>query len=211
MLCGLQRNAETTHMMLLIVGLVLFLGIHLLPTTPEVRDGLRERFGAGAYKAVFSLVSLIGLVVIVLGYYKVQHVYPGKNPILWNPPVWTRHLALLLMIPAMVFIVASQVPSRIRDAVKHPMLLSIKLWALAHLLANGDLASLLLFGSFLGYAVYDRISVKKRAALGPLGNKHASSAVNDVIVVGVGLALYAALLFGGHAWLFGVAPLPSLG
>lgn len=198
-------------MMLLIVGLALFLGVHLLPTIPDVRDGLRERLGAGAYKAVFSVLSLAGFAIIVLGYYKVQHVYPGKNPVLWDPPVWTRHIALLLMLPAMIFLVASQVPSRIRTAVKHPTLLAVKLWALAHLLANGDLASLLLFGSFLAYAIYDRISVKKRGARGPLGEKQPSSAMNDVIVVIVGLALYAALLFGGHTWLIGVAPLPSLG
>ncbi|NOT71129.1 MAG: NnrU family protein [Hyphomicrobium sp.] len=196
-------------MMLLIVGLALFLGVHLLPTIPEVRDGLRNRVGAGAYKAIFSILSLIGFAVIVFGYHKMQ-LHPGKNPVLWDPPVWTRHIALLLMLPAMIFLVASQVPSRIRSAVKHPTLLAIKLWALAHLLSNGDLASLLLFGSFLAYAIYDRISVKQRGALGPLGDKQPSSILNDVIVVGAGLALYAALLLGGHAWLIGVAPLPSV-
>lgn len=193
-------------MMLLIVGLILFLGIHLLPTSPEMRDGLRERLGEGTYKAVFSVLSLAGFAIIILGYHKMQ-LHPGKNPILWDPPSWTRHIALLLMLPAMIFVVAANVPSRIRNAVKHPMLLAIKLWALAHLLANGDLASLLLFGSFLGYAIYDRISVKKRGALGPLGVKQPASAVNDVIVLAAGVALYAALLFGGHAWLIGVAPL----
>ncbi|MEQ1651534.1 MAG: NnrU family protein [Hyphomicrobium sp.] len=193
-------------MMLLIVGLILFLGVHLLPTSPDVRDGLRDRLGAGTYKAVFSVVSLIGFAIIVLGYHKMQ-LNPGKNPVLWDPPVWTRHIALLLMLPSMIFLVASNVPSRIRNAVKHPMLLSIKLWALAHLLANGDVASLLLFGTFLAYAIYDRISVKKRGALGPLGDKQPTSPINDVIVVVAGIALYAALLMGGHAWLIGVAPI----
>lgn len=193
-------------MMLLIVGLVIFLGIHLLPTNPDVRGGLRDRLGAGTYKAVFSVVSLIGFVIIVLGYHKMQ-LHPGKNPVLWDPPLWTRHIALALMLPAMIFLVAAQVPSRIRTAVKHPMLLAIKIWALAHLLANGDVASLFLFGSFLAYAVYDRISVKKRGALGPLGATTASKPINDVIVVAVGVALYAAFLFGGHEWLIGVSPL----
>ena len=193
-------------MMLMIVGLILFLGVHLLPTVPEVRDGLRDRVGAGAYKGIFSVLSLIGFAIIILGYHKMQ-LNPGKNPVLWDPPVWTRHIALLLMLPAMIFLVAANVPSRIRTAVKHPMLLAIKLWALAHLLANGDLASLILFGSFLAFAIYDRISVKKRGALGPLGDKQAPSPVNDVIVVGVGLALYAALVLGGHQWLIGVAPI----
>jgi uncharacterized membrane protein len=197
-------------MMLLIVGLILFLGIHLLPTSPEVRNGLHYRLGAGTYKLVFSVVSLIGFAIIVLGYHKMQ-LHPGKNPVLWDPPVWTRHIALLLMLPSMIFLVASNVPSRIRSAVKHPLLLSIKLWALAHLLANGDVASLLLFGTFLAYGVYDRISVKKRGALGPLGEKTPSNVFYDLFVVGVGIALYAVLLFGGHEWLIGVAPLPSLG
>lgn len=196
-------------MMLLIVGLIIFLGIHLLPTSPDVRNGFRERLGEGPYKAAFSIISLIGFAIIVLGYHKMQ-LHPGKNPVLWDPPTWTRHIALLLMLPAMIFLVAAQVPSRIRTAVKHPMLAAIKLWALAHLLANGDVASLLLFGTFLAYAVYDRISVKKRGDKGPLGDKQPSSPVNDVIVVGVGVALYAALLFGGHQWLIGVAPLPSI-
>lgn len=192
-------------MMLLIVGLIIFLGVHLLPTIPDVRDGLRARFGAGPYKVIFTVLSLIGFAIIIVGYHKMQ-LHPGKNPVLWNPPVWTRHIALLLMLPAMILIVAANVPSRIRTAAKHPMLLAIKLWALAHLLANGDVASLLLFGSFLAYAIYDRISVKQRGALGPLGATQPSSARNDVIVVAAGTALYAALLLGGHTWLFGVSP-----
>jgi uncharacterized membrane protein len=194
-------------MLLLIVGLTIFLGIHLLPTVPDVRDGLRERLGEGTYKAAFTFISLLGFAVIILGYHKAQLHLGSKNPILWDPPVWTRHIALLLMLPAMILIVAANVPSRIRTAVIHPMLLAIKLWALAHLLANGDLASLLLFGSFLAYAIYDRISVKQRGALGPLGAKQPSSPFNDVIVVGVGLALYAVMIMGLHQWLMGVSPL----
>ncbi|MEQ1716468.1 MAG: NnrU family protein [Hyphomicrobium sp.] len=194
-------------MMPLIVGLVIFLGLHLLPTNPVLRDGLVARFGANTYKALFSFVSLASFVVIVLGYHKAQIHLGGKNPILWDPPVWTRHIALALMLPSLILLVAANVPSRIRSAVKHPMLLAVKLWALAHLLANGDLASLLLFGSFLAYAVYDLISVKKRGALGPLGAKTATSPINDVIVVGAGTLLYFALLHGGHQWLVGVAPI----
>ncbi|HPG89791.1 MAG TPA: NnrU family protein [Hyphomicrobium sp.] len=180
-----------------------------MPTSPEVRDALRNRFGAGPYKAFFSIVSLIGFAIIVLGYHKMQ-LNPGKNPVLWDPPTRTRHIALLLMLPAMIFLVASQIPSRIRTAVKHPLLIAIKTWALAHLLANGDVASLLLFGAFLAFAVYDRISLKKRGDVGALDAAKPTSPINDVIVVGVGLALYAALLYGGHQWLIGVAPLPSL-
>ena len=197
-------------MMLLIVGLILFLGVHLLPTSPELRAGLQARLGTNGYKAVFSLLSLAGLIVIVLGYHKLQ-LHPGKNPILWNPPEWTRHFAAGLMLPAMVLLVASVIPSRIRTTIRHPMLSAIKIWALAHLISNGDLGGVLLFGSFLAFAVYDRISVKRRGTLGPLGNAKPPSVVNDVIVIVLGIALYAALLFGGHAWLFGVSPLPELG
>ncbi len=197
-------------MMVLVVGLILFLGVHLVPTSPELRDGLKERIGELPYKAIFSLLSLVGLVVIVLGYHKLQ-LHPGKNPILWDPPTWTRHIAVALMLPAMILLVASVIPSRTRTAVRHPMLIAIKTWAFAHLIANGNLGALLLFGSFLAFAVYDRISVKKRGAQGPLGNATPSSAINDVIVVVVGVALYAALLYGGHQWLIGVAPIPQLG
>lgn len=197
-------------MMMLVVGLIIFLGIHVLPTSPDIRDALKGRMGETAYKGLFSLVSLIGLVIIVFGYHKMQ-LNPGKNPLLWDPPTWTRHIAVLLMLPAMIFLVAAYIPSRIRTALKHPMLVAIKIWALAHLIANGDVASLLLFGSFLGYAVYDRISVKKRGATGPLGVSTVSPAINDVYVVVLGAVFYAALLFGGHAWLFGVSPIPALG
>lgn len=197
-------------MMVLIVGLILFLGIHLLPTSPELRDGLKERIGDTPYRILFSVLSLAGLVIIVLGFHKLQ-LHPGKNPILWEPPIWTRHIAVALMLPAMILFVASVIPSRIRTATRHPMLIAIKTWALAHLLANGDLAALLLFGSFLAFAVYDRISVKQRGATGPLGNARPASILNDVLVVLIGVGLYAALLFGGHQWLIGVSPMPELG
>lgn len=195
-------------MMALILGLVIFLGVHLLPTNPALRDGLVARFGIGGYKAIFAILSLAGFIITVLGYHKMQ-LHPGKNPILYDPPVWMRHITLALMLPAMILLVASNVPSRIRNAVRHPQLMALKLWSLGHLLANGDLASLLLFGSFLAYAVYDLVSVKKRGALGPLGTRQPGSIMNDVLVVVIGVALYAALLFGGHQWLIGVAPLPG--
>lgn len=193
-------------MTLLVVGLVVFLGIHLVPTQPDVRAGLAARFGEGAYKGVFALLSFIGLVLIVLGYHKLQ-IMPGKNPQLWNPPVWTRHLAFVLMLPAFVLLVAAYVPSRIRTAVKHPMLAAVKIWAFAHLLANGDLGSIVLFGSFLAWAIYDRISVKQRAALGPLGERRGGVG-GDVAAIAIGVALWAFMLYWGHALLIGV---PLLG
>lgn len=193
-------------MLILVLGILLFLAIHLVPTSPALRAGLADRFGEGAYKVGFSVLSLAGLALIVIGFHKLQ-VMPGKNPVIWDPPSWTRHIAFLLMLPAMILLVASQIPSRIRTAAKHPMLVAIKLWALSHLLVNGDLGSLVLFGSFLAFAVYDRISVKRRAGTAP--PPAPASAFNDVIVVVLGLALYLFLMFGGHGALIGV-PITSV-
>lgn len=197
-------------MLLLVIGLLVFLGIHLLPTASELRTGLVARFGGGTYKAVFSLISLVGLVMIVLGYHKLQ-VMTGKNVQLWDPPTWTRHVTFLLMLPAIVFLVASQIPSRIRTTLKHPMLIAIKTWALAHLLANGDLGSLVLFGSFLAYAVYDRISLKRRVdGRGPLGDR-TGGLLGDVLVIVIGLALYVGILLWGHEALIGVPLISARG
>ncbi len=111
---------------------------------------------------------------------------------------------MALMLPAMIALAAAYVPSRIHTMLRHPMLVAIKLWALAHLLANGDLGSLILFGSFLAFAVYDRVSVKKRGALGPLGTK-TGPAINDVIVVVAGIVLYAVFVYWAHEYLIGVS------
>lgn len=184
-------------MTLLVVGLIVFLVAHLVPTLPGVRAGLIERLGEGGYKGLFSLASLAGLVAIVIGFGQREFI-----PV-WDPPTWTRHLAMLLMLPVFVLLVAAYVPSRIHDAVQHPMLAAVKLWAFSHLLANGDLASILLFGSFLAWAVWDRISVKRRNALGPIGNRPATPR-GDVIAVVVGLALYGMMVAWGHEWLIGV-------
>jgi uncharacterized membrane protein len=189
-------------MLPLTLGLLLFFAVHLVPTSPSLRDGLVERFGASAYKIGYSALALAGLVLIVLGYHKLQ-LMPGKNPVLWDPPSWTRHIAFLLMLPAVILLVASFIPSRIRTKAKHPLLAAIKFWALAHLLVNGDLGSLLLFGSFLAFGVYDRISLKHRTAANPLGTS-SGGPWNDVLVVAGGLALYAVIMFWGHGALIGV-------
>lgn len=190
-------------MLPLIIGIVIFLGVHLIPTSPELKNGLIERFGATAYKIGFGILSLIGLVVIVLGYHKLQ-ISPEKNVSLWYPPIFMRHIAVALMLPAMIFLAAYFIPSRIRTAVKHPMIVAIKTWALAHLLANGDLASVILFGSFLAYAVYDRISMKRRPATAVVASP---SIINDVAVVVLGIAFFAFFLLWGHEFLIGVDPL----
>ena len=188
-------------MLILLFGLVIFLGIHVVPTAPAARAELRLKIGEGGYKALFSLASLLGFVLIVWGFARVR--YGNGDVQLWVPPVWTKHIAFALMPFAFILLAAAYIPSHIRTRAKHPMLAAVKVWALAHLIANGDLAGLLLFGSFLAWAVYDRISVKRRGDLGPLGGKRGGLG-GDIAAVGVGLALYVFMLFWGHRYLIGV-------
>jgi uncharacterized membrane protein len=194
-------------MLLMIVGLAIFFLIHLVPTSPELRRSLSERMGEGTYKIVFSVISFVGLALIVYGYSKL-YATPGKNPEIWTPPHAMRHATMLLMVLSSILLAAAYIPSRIRTAAKHPMLAAIKLWALAHLLVRGDLASIVLFGSFLAWAVYDRISVKKRAALGPLGAKQGGLG-GDVAVIAVGVGFYVLMLLWGHSRLIGVPLVPG--
>jgi len=197
-------------MLMMIVGLVIFLGIHLVPTVPEIRRSLVERMGENGYKVLFSVISAVGLAVIIYGYAKL-HLTPGKNPQIWSPPAVMRHIAMLLMLIASVLLAAAYVPSRIRTAVKHPMLAAVKLWAFAHLLVRGDLASMVLFGSFLAWAVFDRISVKRRGGgQGPLGNATGGLG-GDVTAIVVGLIFYGFMLTWGHAHLIGIALMPGWG
>jgi len=191
-------------MLLLGLGLALFFAIHLVPTAPALRDGLKERFGESVYKGLFSVVSLAGFALIIYGYHKLQ-INPGKNPQLWFPPAGMKHAAFALMLPASIFIVAAYIPSRIRTTLKHPMLIAIKTWALAHLLVNGDLASMVLFTSFLLFAIYDRISLKHRTGgLGPLGDAK-GGVQGDIMVVVVGVAFYVFMMVWGHTNLIGVS------
>lgn len=190
-------------MMTLIIGLVAFFTIHLVPANRELRDGLVARFGEGPYKIAFSVLSLVAFAVIVIGFAKMQdpHYLGSKNPILWYPPVWLRHIAMLLMLPAFIALLSAYVPSRIGAVLKHPMLVAVKIWALAHLLVNGDTAGMVLFSSFLAFAVYDRISLKRRGNAGK--SAEGASLINDAIVVGVGLTLFVLMLLYGHPLLIG--------
>jgi uncharacterized membrane protein len=187
-------------LMIMIAGLVVFLGAHAFVTQRERRAGVIARWGEGRYKLAFSLVSAIGLALIVYGFAR----YRATGWIdVWYPPAWTRHVAVALMLPAIIFFVAAYVPGHIKRVLKHPMLAGVKLWALAHLIANGDLGSIILFGSFLAWAVYDRISLKHRSDPGappiPLGGWR-----NDAVAVVVGILLYLALGFAFHPIVIGV-------
>jgi uncharacterized membrane protein len=189
-------------MTLLIVGIFVFLGVHLLPTVPGWRDKLAGRLGENGYKALFSLLSLAGFVLLVWGF--------AEAPVIqvWSPPAWTRWVAIVLMLPAFIFLVAAYVPGQIKAELKHPFLIAIKIWALAHLIANGDLASIVLFGSFLAYAVYDRIALKRRGARGLVTVPATGPPRNDVIAVVLGSVLYAVFLVWLHPLLIGRAVVP---
>ncbi len=184
---------------LLLAGLAIFFLVHLIPVYQTFRHRLIAGMGEAQYKIAFALVSFGALYLIVRGYGEARLVAPE----LFTPPEWTRHLAMLLMLFAFIMLAAAYIPSRIRDKLKHPMLTAVKTWALAHLIANGDGASFLLFGGFLMWAVYDRISVKRRGAMGPLGDAKGSLG-GDIAVVVVGLAAYVAMLLWGHGALIGV-------
>lgn len=181
-------------MLLLIIGLAVFLGVHLIPGWPDARQALVAKLGETGYRGAFSATAAIGLVLIILG-----KAYAEFAP-LWDPPAWGRNAALALMLPVMPLLAAANMPGHIRRIVVHPMLLGIFLWALAHLLANGDLASLALFGGFLLFTVYDWISVTRR---GKSGNDGPAKLKHDVIAIVAGLILYA-LLVHFHANLFGM-------
>ncbi|MFN4009733.1 MAG: NnrU family protein [Pannonibacter sp.] len=192
-------------MLYLIAGLVLFFGCHGVTMKRDLRTRLITRLGEGGYKGLYSLVSAAGLALIIFGYGQAR--FDGA-PLVYEAPTWLRHLALLLLLPVFVFLIAAYVPGRIKTAAKHPMLVAVKLWALAHLLANGDLASVLLFGSFLAYAVIDRISLKRRPASDTGGAPAIQlGAAGDVIALVGGLALYGLFVWKLHLWLFGVSPM----
>jgi len=187
-------------LLVMILGLVLFLGIHTLTTQRGLRARVIQSMGEGGYKIGYALASIAGLALIVWGF----AWYRATGWIdVWYPPTALKHIAVALMLPAVILVVASYLRGRIYTTVRHPMLAGVKLWAAAHLLANGDLGSIVLFGSFLGWAVFDRISLKHRADSGappiPVGGLG-----NDLIAVAVGLVAYLALAFAFHPVVIGV-------
>ena len=187
----------------LILGLLLFLGMH---SVRIVADGWRSqvisRHGPGAWKGLYTVVSLVGFALIVWGYGQAR-LTPH---VLWTAPLWTRHLAALLVLVAMVLLVAAYVPGNgIKARLHHPMVLAVKVWALAHLLANNTLADLLLFGGFLLWAVLDFRAARQRDRVA--GTVYAPGTVGrSMLVVVLGVLLWAAFAFGLHLWLFGVRP-----
>jgi uncharacterized membrane protein len=190
-------------MTLLILGLVIFLGVH---STRIFAEGFRNaqvaKLGPNGWKAIHSLASLAGFVLLVYGYGEAR-----LSPVVvWSPPLWTRHLAALLTLPAFILLVAAYVPgTRIKQAVGHPMVAGVKVWAFAHLISNGTLADLLLFGAFLAWAILDYLSARRRDRAA--GTVYASGPITrDLAAVVVGLVAWVAFAFWAHGWLIGVRP-----
>jgi uncharacterized membrane protein len=188
----------------LIVGLIVFIGLHSVRiVADDCRTRLIEKVGRNAYRGMYGALSLLGLVLIVAGYGAAR----AAPVILWQPPMWLIHLAILLTIPAFVFIAASVLPgTRIRSRVGHPLLLGVKAWAIAHLMANGSFADVVLFGAFLLWSVAAYASARRRdrkaATVYPVG-----SPWRDVIVVIGGLVAWVVFAIWLHPLLIGVAPL----
>lgn len=189
-------------MTLLILGLVIFLGVHSIAiVSPQFRDRALAKLGEGGWKGLYGLISLAGFILLVYGF----GVARQSPVVLYTPPHFLRHITFLSMLPVFPMLVAAYLPGRIKSALKHPMLAAVKLWAFAHLLSNGTLADVVLFGSFLAWAVLDRISLKRRA---PQSLRTAPAGrFNDEIAVGLGLVLYVVFLFWAHRVLIGVSPL----
>jgi uncharacterized membrane protein len=184
----------------MILGLILFLGVHTLTTQRAVRAQVIASLGDRGYFIGYSLASAAGLALIIWGFAN----YRATGWInVWDPPVAMKHITVALMLPAVIMVVAAYIRGRIYTTLKHPMLTGIKLWAASHLLANGDLGSIILFGSFLAWAVFDRITLKRRTDSGgppiPVGGPG-----NDLIAIAVGVIAYLALAFAFHPVVIGV-------
>jgi uncharacterized membrane protein len=175
-------------MWLLIAGLALFLGVHALTTLRDLRARLIGRLGEGPYRGLYSLASAAGLVLIVWGF---GHYRSQGYIQVWDPPLWLHPVAVVLMWGAFVALAAAYSPlGKIKSTLRHPMLVSVKMWALAHLLVNGDLGSIVLFGAFLLWAGYDRASLARR---GDTGAPSSPPGLGDLVAIGIGSAAYAAM------------------
>lgn len=187
-------------MLQLTLGLVLFFGMHSISIVAlPLRNKLAAKSELG-WKLIYGVVSLVGIILVSRGYAELRLA----PTILYVSPAWLYHVAAILLIPTFVLFFAPYFPGRISTATKHPQLIAVKLWAVSHLLVNGTSADMLLFGSFLLWAVADRISMKRRATRAVPAMPE--SKTNDVVVVVLGLSVYVAILFWLHEMLFGISP-----
>lgn len=191
-------------MTILIAGLILFLGVHSVRIFADGwRTQMMEQHGEKKWKGLYTLVAITGFALIVIGYDSAR----TAPVVLWEPPFWGRHLGILLNLFTLILLTAAFVPrNSIKARLGHPMILSVKIWALSHLLANGTLADLLLFGSFLLWAVMDFRSSSQRDRAAATVRAPGATA-NTVLTVALGSGLWLVFLYWLHAWLIGVAPL----
>jgi uncharacterized membrane protein len=182
-----------------ILGLIIFLGAHVFVSLRDRRAALISSIGRGPYLGLFSIASIVGLLLLGYGFarYRAEGIIP-----LWYPPAWTRHIVVAAMWPASIAVVAAYIPGNIKRVLKHPMLVGVKLWAVAHLCANGDLGGIILFGTVLAWAVYDRISLKHRSDCGSPPIKVGGYG-NDIIAVVLGTIFYAVLGLAFHPLVIG--------
>jgi uncharacterized membrane protein len=176
-------------LLVMVIGLAVFLGPHVFVTMRPQRDAALKRLGVLSYKVLFAVVSIVGLYLIGKGF----AMYAAAGAIsVWSPPSVMRYATQILMWPASICVAAAYLPGDIKRILKHPMLVGVKLWAVAHLLSNGDLGGIIIFVAVLAWAVYDRISLKRRTDPGappiPLGGRR-----NDIAAIIVGTILYLAL------------------
>ena len=183
-------------MTLLVAGLLVFFAAHTFTMFRGVRQQVVDKIGTLPYRGLYSVVSLTGFIMIVMGY--------GDAPkvLLWDTPLWLRYTAMILMLPVFVCMAAVYLPGHIKATLKNPMLIGLKTWAFCHLLLNGDLASALLFGAFLTWAVIDLIAVKRSGRSSVVENP---KPVFDIAAVAIGLGIYALIYFFAHPYLSGVA------
>ena len=192
-------------MAILILGIVIFLGIHLVRSfAPGVREAVIQRSGQGAWRAIHGIAAIVGLCLIAYGF----DASRATTGILYTPPKFLSHIALTLMIFACICLVAAFLPAgRIKAATKHPAILAIKIWALAHLLAKGETNSVLLFGTFLAWGVILRIAMKRRWRAGAVTHPVFVSSSYDVMAIVGGLVVYGLFVWKLHELLIGVAPI----
>ncbi|MDO9602410.1 MAG: NnrU family protein, partial [Rhodocyclaceae bacterium] len=185
------------------LGLVLFLGIHSVRIfANDWRDAQVARMGELRWRGVYALFAIAGLALIIWGYGLAR----ADPVVLWLPPAWTRHLAALLTVPAFILLVAAYLPgSHIKAKIGHPMVAGVKVWALAHLPANGNLADATLFGAFLVWAIADFVAARRRDRIA--GRTYPVCCwTRDAAVVVIGLLAWVLFALWGHVWLIGVKP-----
>jgi uncharacterized membrane protein len=199
-----QDTNGISLMSLLILGIILFLGVHLIRVlVPGFRRSMISSLGEPGWKIGYSIASIVTLILLIYGFGLARDATP-----IWSPPFWMSHITILLMLFALICFVASLLPAgHIAVRTKHPMVLSVKIWALAHLLSNGDGAAMLLFAAFLAWGVILRISLKRRERAGEISLRPFVSAKYDLYAIVIGIVVWGLIIWKLHEWIIGVSPL----